>query len=349
MKEIIVGLSGINAVDNPGPGVGVARALKEDKELNVKIVGLAYDAMEPGIYLDWLIDRSFIMPYPSDGHEVYIERIRYIKESYGLDMIIPNLDVELPFYAKHAQTLEEMGIRTIVPTSEQFRLRGKDCLESVAEKIGINIPKSIVITSHEGLVNAMDEIGLPVMVKGAYYQAFRANTATEAMNFFNQIVSMWGYPLIVQQVVKGEEMNVVGAGDGAGGSLGLVAIKKMSVTSLGKIWTGVTIKNEQMLEAAENFIREYKWRGPFELECIVGPKDVYMIEINPRFPAWVYFAAGVDVNLPSNLLRTAMGMPLKKNADYESGKLFVRYTYEVITDMKPFQQMVVKGEYSSEG
>ncbi|TVL96552.1 MAG: carboxylate--amine ligase, partial [Candidatus Brocadia sp. WS118] len=63
MNEIFVGVSGINAVDNPGPGVGVARSLKDDKELNIKIAGLAYDAMEPGIYIDWLIDKAFITPY----------------------------------------------------------------------------------------------------------------------------------------------------------------------------------------------------------------------------------------------------------------------------------------------
>jgi carbamoyl-phosphate synthase large subunit len=349
MGKIIVGLSGINAIDNPGPGVGIARALKEDKELDVKIVGFAYDAMEPGIFMDWLIDKSYIMPYPSDNHEIYLERLQYIKESHGLDFVIPSLDVELPFYTKYSKKLEEMGIKVFVPTTEQFRLRGKDHLEAVAEKIGIRIPVSRVVTTYDGLMRAIGDIGLPIMVKGAFYQAFRAYTTQEAINYFNQIANVWGYPIIAQQSVIGEEMNVVGAGDGEGGSLGLVGIKKMSKTSLGKIWTGVTIKNEKMLSASDNFIRKYKWRGPFELECIVDAGDVYLIEINPRFPAWVYFAAGVGFNLPSNLLRKALGMPLLKTADYEPGKLFVRYTYEVITDMKPFQQMVLKGEYSNEG
>ena len=51
MKRIVVGVSGINAVDNPGPGIGVARSLKEDGELDIEVVGLAYDAMESGIYM----------------------------------------------------------------------------------------------------------------------------------------------------------------------------------------------------------------------------------------------------------------------------------------------------------
>ena len=67
-------------------------------------------------------------------------------------------------------------------------------------------------------------------------------------------------------------------GDGAGGSLGLVGIKKMSVTALGKIWTGVTIKHAAMLEATRRFIRAYHWRGPFELECIVNDDDVVLVD-----------------------------------------------------------------------
>lgn len=63
MSFTYIAVTGINAADNPGPGVGIARSLKEDADLQVKIVGLAYDAMEPGIYIDWLMDRSFVVPY----------------------------------------------------------------------------------------------------------------------------------------------------------------------------------------------------------------------------------------------------------------------------------------------
>lgn len=344
MSKIKIGISGINAVDNPGPGVGVARSLKEDKELDVKIIGLAYDAMEPGIYMDWLIDKSYIMPYPSGGHEEFISRLTYIKESHGLDFILPNLDAELPLYIKYADEIAAQGIKTFIPTAEQFRLRGKDRLEEVAEKMDIKFPASRIVTSYNELNKAVEELGLPIMVKGAFYKAYKAYTTQEAMGHYSKIVAEWGYPIIVQKVVTGEEMNVVGVGDGRGNSLGMVGIKKMWITSLGKIWTGVTIKNQQMLNAAQSFIEKYKWRGGFELECIVSGDNVYLIEINPRLPAWSYFATGVGINLPSNIVRKVFELPLPNDFDYEAGKLFVRYTYELITDMNPFQEIATKGE-----
>ncbi len=345
MDTITVAITGINAVDNPGPGVGIARSLKEDKDLNVRIVGLAYDAMEPGIYMDWLVDRAYVMPYPSGGHECYFQRLAHIKHTYGLDVIIPCLDVELPLFSQYADELHAMGIRTMVPTSEQFRLRGKDKLVAVADRIGLKVPRTEVVTNMDAFLKATEAIGLPVMVKGAFYKALRAFTGAEAVAHYEAIVAEWGYPVIVQEMVRGEELNVVGVGDGKGGSLGTVGIKKLTTTALGKIWTGVTVKNDAMLTATERFLKEYQWQGPFELECMVDGDDVHLIEINPRFPAWSYFATGVGINLPSNMIRKALGLPLIYRGDYDSGKLFVRYTYELITDMSPFQEMVTKGEH----
>lgn len=344
MNKTFIGVSGINAVDNPGPGIGVARSLKEDKELNAQIVGLAYDAMEPGIFMDWLVDKSFILPYPSGSGDAFIERLLYIKRTHGLDMVIPNLDAELPIYIKYAGLLAGHGIKTFLPDMEQFRLRGKDRLLDIAKRIGIALPRTRVINSLAELYQGVDELGLPVMVKGSFYKAYRCHTISEAVSHYHALVAEWGYPVIVQEVVPGDELNVVGLGDGEGHSLGQVAIKKLSVTALGKIWTGVTVKNEAMLDATERFIREFKWRGPFELECMANGAVTNLIEINPRFPAWTYFAAGVGINLPSRLVRQALKLEVPGNCDYEAGKLFVRYTYELVTDMSTFQKAVTRGE-----
>ena len=72
-----------------------------------------------------------------------------------------------------------------------------------------------------------------------------------------------------------------------------------------------------------------------------------LIEINPRFPAWVYFATGVGSNLPLDLVRRALGddTPQPDFTDgYPSGRLYVRYTDERVCDMSTFQNMVTRGE-----
>ncbi len=344
MNELIVGITGINACDNPAPGVGVAKSLIEAEELKVKIIGLAYDAMEPGIYLGHIIDRSFLIPYPAAGSDALISRLLYIKEKSGLDILIPTMDSELPFFIKYQATLNSHGIKTFIPTKEQFRLRDKERLVTIAKQSGLTAPKQEIVTNYEELNTAVTKIGLPVMVKGLLYNAYAATTQEEAMAHFSKIVAQSGYPVIVQQKVTGEEMNVIGVGDGHGECSGLVAIKKMSITELGKIWTGVTVHHKGLLDIARRFVETTNWRGAFEMECIVEREKAYLIEINPRFPAWVYFATGVGENLPLALVKHALNQPVSKSEKYPAGKLYIRFTDELVCDLNQFQNMVTLGE-----
>jgi carbamoyl-phosphate synthase large subunit len=344
MEGLKVGVSGINAVDNPGPGLGVAKSLKEWNE-NLSVIGFAYDTMEPGIYLRSLIEKSYLMPYPSKGADVYLDRLLYIKNSYGLDAVIPTLDAELPLYIELAEQLKNYGIATFLPTKEQFRLRSKEKLPEVAEKIGVKAPKTFTVIDIKTLNEALNEVGYPAMIKGIFYKAYKVYNYNEAVEKFNAIAYEWGYPIIVQEVVNGEELNLVGVGDGEGGHFGFLNIKKLWITQLGKIWTGVTIRNPKIIEAAENFVGQYKWRGAFELEGIYTPEgDFYLIEINPRFPAWIYFATGVGLNLPARLLMAAIGEEPPREWDYPIGKLYIRYTDDFVTDMEYFQKIATFGE-----
>jgi len=340
-----IAISGINAIDNPAPGTGIARSLREDKGFPTKIIGLAYDAMEPGLYMDWLFDRRYIMPYPSAEPEVLINRLQQIQQQFGLDCIIPNFDVELPLYIRCAEELNNLGIRTYLPTKTQFALRNKANLAEVAANFGLKTPPTITVTSLSELNKATAKLGFPLMIKGPYYKAYRVSSNGEAVQRFHQLAAEWGYPIILQQIVSGIEINLVGVGDGEGNHFGMVAIKKMSVTELGKTWSCVTIHHQDLMDAAAKFLRHTCWKGPFELECIADSEgEIYLIEINPRFPAWTYFATGVGINLPSRLVRAMLGLPLPPLPSYPAGKLFVRYTYEIVTDITPLQALVTQGE-----
>jgi carbamoyl-phosphate synthase large subunit len=347
--RLVVGISGLNAVDNPGPGVGVARSLRERESLNQKgfeceIVGLAYNALEPGIYMDWVVDRSFTLPYPSSGTEDYLARLAHIQAETGMNCIIPCLDAELPLYIRFQDELARLGIRTFLPTMSQFRWRSKDQLAELADKGGLSYPKTRAVSNEVELCRAVDELGLPVMVKGIFYDARKVFTLSDAVANYRRLLAEWGGPVLVQQIVTGDELNVVGVGDGTGGLLGMVAAKKTYVTALGKMWGGVTVRHAGVLDAAERFVKACRWRGPFELECIVEDERVHLIEINPRFPAWVYLATGVGVNLPGRLIDQMFGRATETDSDYDAGRLFLRYSYDMIAPLERFQKTLTTGQ-----
>ena len=90
-----VAVTGLNAVDTPGPGVPVIRCLTETPDYKGGIVGLAYDALEPGILDSDLLRSAYLLPYPSMGAQSLLNRIRFIHQRERLDAIIPTLDAEL--------------------------------------------------------------------------------------------------------------------------------------------------------------------------------------------------------------------------------------------------------------
>lgn len=342
--KLVVGVSGLNAVDNPGPGVGVARSLRERFDRDLQIVGLAYNALEPGIYMDWVVDRSYTLPYPSNGTSEYLDRLKHIRAETGLNCIIPCLDAELPLYIRFQEDLAMLGIRTFLPTMSQFRWRSKDRLAELAERAGLKYPKTRTVTNEVELCRAVEEAGLPVFVKGIFYDARKVYQLSDALANYRRLLAEWGGPVLVQEIVEGDELNVVGLGDGEGGMLGMVAAKKTYVTQLGKMWGGVTVRHAGVLDAAVRFVRACRWRGPFELECMVRGDDVHLIEINPRYPAWVYLATGVGVNLPGRQIDRMLGQPTESHSDYDAGRLFLRYSYDMAAPLERFQKTLTTGQ-----
>ena len=201
-KKVTVAVTGVNATDNPGPGLGVARSLKLDNGLDVRVLGLAYDAMEPGIYVDCVIDKSFLAPYPTVNGKAWIDRLLHIKQSCGLDFLIPNMDTELPVCIKYASVLAKCGIGLFIPTMRQFTLRSKDRLSEVAERIGVEIPQTCVVHTREQAIKAAREIGrrgAPVMVKGVLYEAIVAISTSDVLSRFDELMAEWGGPVIIQE------------------------------------------------------------------------------------------------------------------------------------------------------
>ena len=76
--------------------------------------------------------------------------------------------------------------------------------------------------------------------------------------------------------------------------------------------------------------------------------EYYLLEINPRFPAWVYLAVGAGQNLPFAALQLALGEKVEPFTDYELGKIFIRYSWDLVTDMKKFEEISVKGVMNNE-
>ncbi|MCA1802891.1 MAG: ATP-grasp domain-containing protein [Rhodothermaceae bacterium] len=275
--KLTIALSGLNNIDSPGPGIPVIRGLRESEYIEPRIIGLAYDNLEPGAYMHHLVDKSYKVPYPSEGTDVLLDRIRYINRIEHIDILIPNFDSELYAFMKSEGVLKKMGITTFLPRMEQFEERHKANLH--------------------------------------------------------------------QEFISGVEVNVVALGDGSGNTVGAVPMRKQYITDKGKAWGGITLDDPSLLDLTRHIISSTKWRGGMELELIRNENgDLYLIEINPRLPAWTYLAVAAGQNLPEALVRLAIGQSVEPWTDYKTGVMFIRYSYDMITGLDEFEQLSTKGE-----
>jgi len=341
-----VAITGMNAKpDNPGPGVAIARCLKETTDFRGELIGLGYDSLDPGLYMHEFFDESYLLPYPSAGEDALLARIEEIHQTNPIDILIPCLDAELPNFIRLAPKLKSLGIKTVLPDAEQFRLRSKDRLPELAEHAGVECPDIKSITNIS-FFNDCHKQGwdYPLVVKGIFYDAYIVHHKDEASSAFRKIASQWGYPVLVQKMAKGEEYNLTAVGDGKGNLIAPVMMKKMALTDKGKAWAGVSIFDQKLLDAAIRLVEAIHWTGPFELEVMKDRQGQYqLIEINPRFPAWIYLSEGVQQNLPYALLKHAFGEQPSSYPDYQSGILFIRYAQEKIIAMDEFESIVMSG------
>ncbi|MEX0981552.1 MAG: ATP-grasp domain-containing protein [Bacteroidales bacterium] len=344
-RKISIAITGLNNTDNPGPGIPVIRGIRESDKFDVRIIGLAYENMEPGIYMEGALDKTYLIPYPSVGTEPFIARILEIHQKDPIDLIIPNLDAELFTFMKSESLLLEHDIKTYLPSFDQFEERQKGNLNQFGEKYGIKVPLSKAITSVNDVAELKEEFEYPLLVKGKFYDAYIAYNSDQVINHFNKISAKWGLPVIIQEFIRGTEVNVVALGDGTGRTVAAVPMRKQYITDKGKAWSGITLSDKKLLQITRDLFKQNRWKGGMELEMIKTNQDeYYLIEINPRIPAWVYLAVGAGQNIPEALVQLAMGETVESMTDYEIGKMFIRYSYDLIGNISDFEKLSISGE-----
>jgi carbamoyl-phosphate synthase large subunit len=119
----------------------------------------------------------------------------------------------------------------------------------------------------------------------------------------------------------------------------------MLLTDKGKGWAGITIKAPGLLDLATQFMKATQWAGGCEIEVIRDRQgNHHVIEINPRFPAWVHLSTAAGINMPHLLTQVALGKQVTPRAEYRVGTVFVRISLDQIVEFQDFQQFMISGE-----
>ncbi|MFT4625674.1 MAG: carbamoyl-phosphate synthase large subunit [Myxococcota bacterium] len=340
----VVAVTGLNATDNPGPGVAVIRALRADPAFTGSIVGLAYDALDPGLYVPGLCDAAFLVPYPSTGREAVFERLAEVCARVPVDVLMPTLDSELPALLGQEARLEALGVRTFLPARASYDRRSKVHLSSLADA-GIPVPPSRSVSTVDALYGVVEALGLPLVLKGGLYGAEVVRDLGSAVAAFHRAASQWGLPVVAQAFIDGDDANVCAVGDGVGGLVGAVAMRKLLLTPTGKGWAGVSVHDPALLALAADVVRVLRWRGPCEVEVRRSTSgELYLIEVNPRFPAWCDLCGPAGQPLVTAAVEWALGRH-PRHTESRAGVAFVRASLNQITDLGALGSLSTTGEW----
>ncbi len=342
---INIAVTGLNATDNPAPGIGVIRSIRHEG-WDGEIIGLAYDVYDTGIYDMDLLDHTYMISYPNQGSETLFQRLMEIHEEHRIDVIIPTLDSELSIFQTLEPRLKEKGIGLFIPPREAVNKRSKAKLAELCEEHDIPTPKTISIMNPGKFDDALEEIGFPLYIKGVFYDAYKCNTRSEALKHFDKLRLQWGLPVLVQESLDGEEFDVCTVGDRDGEMIGAVPIRKLRLTEKGKAWAAVTIRNNELIKLSRDILKTLKWSGPCEIEILqeAKTKKLYLLEINPRFPAWIYLCTGANQNLPKVVVDLALGKDVEPLPPATSGVTFVRHATDLVCPLEYLENLTMYGE-----
>jgi carbamoyl-phosphate synthase large subunit len=331
-----IAVSGLDRGENPQPGSGIIRSIRRQFP-DAWIVGLVYDVMESGIYADEGPDEVHLMPYPTAGAAALFERIDGIRQQTPFDLLIPTLDAEIEVFAHLQKEFDQRGIRVCLPKVEVLKRRAKQFLPALAATCDVAVPETRVMTDVDEACRIAPDLGYPLIVKGPYYDAKLVHTPAQLHAAATHLLAEWGRPLILQRRVKGPEFNVLGIGDGAGGWFGHCAIRKTHVSDKGKGLGGVIVADPVLSDLCLRLIGELKWEGPFEIELIRDESGYVLIEINPRFPAWIDFPAMLGANFAATFVEMLWtGREPEPVSTCAPGSFYVRHQIEVIGNLDAY-------------
>lgn len=324
-------VTGMHSGANPSPGLGVARSIRAARP-DIRIIGLDYSPLSTGMHSDAIDDRVLLPKWSEIQVGTWASQLReMLREEDSL--LIPNLDLEVHLLAHELPD----SVSILAPSTHALALVAKPPA-TAAEILGLALPKSAAAGDWNEIERVVHSSPYGVWVKGAYYEAFRASTTREVEVISGVLTERWGPAWYVESHTPGQECSIVFSA-WRGRLIDCAYMEKSSLTAEGKTWSGhITEIPPPLLEPLRRFVSKAQWTGGGEIEMIKTWENAHVLmEINPRFPAWVNGATICGVNLPAALVEAALSGEVRRavledefaSPRIRAGAGFVRVVQEI--------------------
>jgi diaminopimelate decarboxylase len=316
-------VSGLYCGGNPQPGVGILRSVRQAFP-SARLVGVDYSSRVSGIHWQDIDDLWIQRPWEELDLDAYADKVRGALDDGGL--WISGSDLEAMWLAS---VFPDGHPTLLAPPSAALKRIAKPAVEALGA-LPLKVPPFVSTDLPDwDLHRFCRQHDWRVWLKGPYYDAARTPSWDSFIAVRNALSKVWATDnLFLQAHVSGFEESVMLAAY-QGELLGCVSMRKRDITPEGKTWAGDVSPVQPEFEAAlRRVIREVNWSGGAEIEMVRDATgQLWLLEMNPRFPAWVHGASIAGHNLPALLVRAASRV--EPEIAIPQGRQFTRVVLEV--------------------
>ncbi len=297
--------------------------------------GLSVAALEaadgaPSFASRWC-QRRFVCP-ASVGSEAYLIQLEAVLGP-ARPVLVPSHDGTIDLLRRYRGQLERRA-RLALATEAALQVAvSRERTLAVAARLGLNVPRGVVVREVDALPAALDAIGLPAVAKpseswvgGRRVVSQLVTTRDEAHRAVAELTRFQG-AVLLQELLGGRREAVSLLYSGGAVHARFAQWAKRTQPPLGgeSVLRQSIAVPEDSGPQAERLVRAIGLEGYSEVEFRRGADGVpYLMEINPRLSASVEVAVRSGVDFPHLLYQWARGAPIDTVAGYRTG-VWMRY------------------------
>lgn len=313
-------VSGVHSGPNPSPGLGVALCIREAFP-TLELLAVDYSVASTGLH-DASFDQVVVQrPWNKLDLPSYSD---FVASKCREGAWIPCLDLEIAWFRSVAGDVDHY----LAPRRQPLEWTTKPAAD-LAARMGMLVPATMSLAQSDNESYGFAErYGPNLWVKGPRYEALAVDGWKEIAARRDEVATRWSGTPLLQQHIDGTE-GALSFAAWHGTLLGAVVMSKRAVTPDGKTWAGdISVPSKADLRRLEAFCCATKYTGGGELEFIERHQKRYLIDFNPRFPAWIRGASLAGHNLPGALIAADLGISLPSKPT-TTHRQFVRVVTEI--------------------
>ncbi len=270
--------------------------------------------------------RAFAVPR-CDSPE-YVDVLLDYCASHRIDLLIPTIDPELHSLALARERFAAIGTKVHVSGPKTIEIvRDKAKTAEVLAQYGVPVPQTGLA---QDVKRSPGDWEWPAFIKPASGSASRGIDVIEGPE---AIADAHDEPMIVQQLLDGDEYTINILVDEAGELRTAIPHKRLSVRA-GEVEKGVTVRRADIDEIATNLVKALPdAEGVLCFQLIDdkrhGPR---VFEINARFGGGYPLADRAGGRFAERLLSQLIGAPDRDQNEWKEGVTMLRYDAAVFLD-----------------